>query len=138
MNELASKWSLIIKVTEKYINIDENKWWLMYPRYRRILSFYHLCKANGDCNWQMTTWIMWPPHSISTLGWSTGRNWILFKSRSPQNKTSNLWNIAIIIITKYQNACSPILNKTRSDMRRYRQYWTKIQWHHIFGIWKFW
>ena len=32
-----------------------------------------------------------PPHSISTLGWLTGRNWIFFKSLSPQNRTSNLY-----------------------------------------------
>ena len=36
-------------------------------------------------------WMMWPPHSMSTRGWLTGRNWIFLRSRRPQNRTSNLY-----------------------------------------------
>ena len=38
----------------------------------------------------MELWRTWPPHSMSTRGWFTGRNWIFLRSRSPQNRTSNL------------------------------------------------
>jgi hypothetical protein len=33
-------------------------------------------------------WMTWPPHSTSTRGRSTGRNWTLLRSRRPQKSTS--------------------------------------------------
>ena len=46
--------------------------------------------------WQ-NTWMIWPPHSTSTLGLSTVKNWTLLRSLSPQKRTSNLERIDIEI-----------------------------------------
>ena len=79
-------------------------------------------------------WIMWPPHSTSTLGLSTVRNCTLFRSRRPQKSTSNLANqikfwrfslpretrpvIAIMVV--------PVLNQGGSDRWRNGKDWPSI------------